>query len=239
MRYSVLLAYILFCISANSQTNVPLLVSDTDSIYSPRLTGETFIDLKKYTGNQYIQEDWVEADMLLSTGETAYKSKIKYNGLLDEVIWINPYSLRKIKVDKQQISEFWFKNSQGESIHFKKIRVDNPTTNEKTDIFAEVAVEGKVSLYIQRKITKIGQENRFNEDKLYTFDVIGPKPAYYIKLPSNRYVAMTIIRRNSFLKLFPAERKSIIKLLNKNHLNFKTESSFAKIIELINTEIFL
>jgi hypothetical protein len=101
-----------------------------------------------------------------------------------------------------------------------------------------VAVEGKVSLYIQRRIRKIDAENRFKEDKLYAYEVLGAEPIYYIKSPSNNYVVMTKFSRSSFLKLFPTERKSIIKLLNKNHLNFNSESSVVKIIELINKEIF-
>ncbi len=237
MRHSILLVCILFCISAHSQTDTLSLVSDVDTIFIPKLTGETFTDLKKFNGNQYINEDWVEGNILLSSGEMIYKTKIKYNGLLDELIWINSSSLRKIKQDKQQIKEFWYKNIQNESIHFKKISINNPANNQ-SEIFAEVAVEGKVSFYIQRKITKVGEENRYRDDKLYTFDVLGPKSLYYIKLPTNNYVAMTRIRRNSFLKLFPTERKSIVKMLNKNHLNFKTESSVAKIIELMNAEIF-
>lgn len=237
MRHFIFLACILFSVSANSRLNTFPPVTDVDSIFSRRLTGETFMDLMKYNGNQYINDDWVEGDILLSTGEKVYGNKIKYNGLLDEVIWLNSSGLREYKLDKQLISEFWYKNIRGESIHFKKLSVVKASNNQ-SEIFAEVAAEGKVSLYIQRRITKVDGENRFKEDRLYAFDILGPEPLYYIKLPSNNFAVMSKITRNSFLKLFPTERKSIIKVLNKNHVNFKTESSVVRAIELINNEIF-
>jgi len=121
---------------------------------------------------------------------------------------------------------------------FTSKRFIKQAANNLSEIFTEVVTEGKVSLYIQRRIRKIDVETRFKDDKLYTIDIFGPEPLYFIKLLANNYAVMNKITRNSFLKLFPTERKSILKLLSKNHLNFKTESSVVRIIELMNKEIF-
>lgn len=236
MKHYLYLSFLLICISINAQTK-GTTISEVDSIFSPKLTGTTFID-KRYNGDPYFNKDWVESNILLSTGEMVYAKKLKYNGLLDEVVWLNASNFKEFKLDKLNISDFWFKNTQNKSVHFKRINVNATTTGHQSDSFVEVAIEGKISLYIQHRISMIGSENIYENNKLYNLDIIEPRPLYCIKLLSNRYVTMTKIRRNSLLKLFPEQKKAIIKLLNKNHLNFSSESEIVKIIDLMNKEIF-
>lgn len=236
MKHYLYILFLFFSISINAQPIVTTGISEVDSVFSPKLTGSTFI-AKRYNGNQYFNENWAESDILLSNGVMVYGKQLKYNGLLDELIWLNPSNYARFKLDKLSISDFWFKNIQDKPIHFKRINPDK-TTVQPSYIFVEVVTEGKVSLYIQQRISIVGSENIYENNKLYTIDLIEQRPVYYIKLPSNRYVTMIKVRRNSFLKLFPEQKKTIIKLLNKNHLNFNSESNIIKIIDLINKEIF-
>ena len=239
MKHTIFVALLMFCIPAFGLTSFPVGVSNVDSVFAPKLTGETFTEFKRFKGNQFITDDWMESDILLTTGQLVHKKNIKYNGLLDQVVWLNPINSGEYMLDKLSVNEFWYKNEMGEPIHFRRISMVDSKTGRRSEVFAEAVVEGKVSIYIQRRIMKVTAENINDEDnKTYSIVVLGPKPIYYIKLPSGTYFVTDKITRHSFLKLFPDQRKAISKLLSKNHLNFRSESAVIKTIELLNRELF-
>jgi len=222
----------------NAQTIHQSRFLDADSVFSTKLTGETFIE-KRYKGDPFFTNDWVKGAVLLTSGDTVSGKRIKYNGLLDEIIWLNPFNLRKVKLDKSYISEFWYKNIQGKTIHFKRINVNDLSAVQQPAIFVEVALEGKVSLYIQHKFRVFDTENFYEDAKQYSIELIEPSTMYYIKLPSNKYIVAKSIKRNTLLNLFPEQKKDIVKLLKLNHLNFKSESSIIKVIDKLNKELFV
>ena len=238
MKYCLYFSFLLICTSINAQTNSPVKASKVKSFFSPKLTGESFIEKKGYKGEQFFNKDWQESDILLSTGEEIHGEKLKYNGLLDEIIWVNTSSYRQFKVDKSIISDFWLKNGTGNTSHFKRINISDQKNIHISDIFAEVGVEGKVSLFIQRRIIIVGEENVYLNGVLYVRESIGPKPLYYIKTPSNHYLILSRIRKNAFLNLFPEHKKEIAKKIKENHLNLKTESDLVQLIEMLNKEVF-
>jgi len=239
MKYCIYFSFLLICISINGQSNVTVPALEKDSFFESKLTGESFFENKQYLGDQYFNNDWAISDILLSSGEMVKNKNLKYNGLFDEVIWMNSSNYGKYKLDKSFISEFWLKIAPGSTLHFKRIHVDGPNESHPFDIFVQVKVEGKVSLYIHHKITITGEENLYVNNNLYYFNRIGKMPVYYIKLITNRYVKMSGIRLSSFLKVFPEEKKEITKLLKENHLKIKTENDLIKAIGLLNKQVFL
>ena len=239
MKHSIYISLLLICISVNAQTNVAPKVPEVDSIFSAKLTGDFFFEGKQYIGEQFYNKDWTEGNILLSTGENIYVKAIKYNGLFDELIWLNTFNYGKFKLDKAFIDEFWFKNTLGDNTHFKRINVCDTINVHRPDIFVEVAVQGKVTLYIQRKISIVGSENVSKNSITYSYDNIEAAPKYYIKLSSNHYLTMNKVRRRAFLNLFPEKKKTISKIIRDNRLNIKIESDFIKVIELMNKEIIL
>ena len=234
MKHYINILLLLICISANAQTNVIQIIPDIDSTFTSKLTGEYFYENKHYIGEQFFNKDWTEGDILLSNGTMIYKKSLKYNGLLDELIWLNLSNYGKFKLDKSSISEFWLKNISENDIHFKRINVRDSSLSQRPDIFAEVKVEGKLSLYIQHRVSVIGSENVRIDNTLTSYDDLKNRPRYYIKLPSNQYLMLTKIRRRAFLRLFPEDKKAINKIIKDNHLKVKVESDFVKLIELMN-----
>jgi len=234
MKHYLYFSFLLICISINAQNNNPVQESDKDSIFTTKLTGELFFDNIQYIGEMYYNKNWVKSDILLSTGSMVYGEKIKYNGFFDEVIWLNSSNFGKYKLDKSFITDFWLKSATDQTIHFKRIHVgDTPVLNQ-SDIFVQVVIEGKMSIYIQRKISVIGEENIYIDNRLCYFNDVGETPLYFIRLATNHYLKMNRINRRTFLKLFPDQKKEIVKLLKDNHLSFKTESDFIKVIDLMN-----
>ncbi|MDR3651589.1 MAG: hypothetical protein P4L34_01305 [Paludibacter sp.] len=234
MKHYLYFLFLLICISINAQTVKSTEVSESDTLFLPKLTGQTYIERKGYKGEQYFYDDWVDGDILLSTGEMLHGEKLKYNGLFDELIWVNMSNYRQFELDKSFVAEFWLKGIRGATIHFKRINLGEQTDTHPSEIYAQIGVEEKVSLYIQRKISVVGDEDIYENGKLYNIKSIESKPLYYIKLPSNNYLVLRRIRRNAFLKLFPEQKKTILKLIRAGHLNFKSEADLIKVIELMN-----
>jgi len=238
MKHYIYFALLLICVPIYAQTNVGLIVPANDSTFSAKLTGEFFFEGRQYLGEQYFNENWAQSDILLTTGEMIYNVSLKYNGLFDEVIWMNTSNFGKFKLDKSFIQEFWIKNEQGSSIHFKRINVSEPDKDHQPDIFVESGIESKISLYIQRKISVIGSQTLYKNDAFRDYETIEPTPVFYIKLPSNHYLKLNKIRRRAFLKLFPENKKAISKIIRVNDLDISVESDFVKLIELMNKEVF-
>jgi hypothetical protein len=238
MKYYLYISLLLICTLMNAQPGVPGKASEVKSIFSPKLTGETYIEKKGYKGEQFFNKDWLESDILLSTGEEIHGEKLKYNGLLDELIWVNTSNYRQFRLDKSFISDFWLKNGSGNTNHFKRMNVNEQNGDHSSDVFVEVGIEGKVSLFIQRRIKIVGEENDFQNGALYVIESLGPKPVYYIKTFSNKYMILSRISKNTFLKLFPERKKDIAKIMNDHHLNLKTEYDLIQLIKILNKEVF-
>jgi len=203
-----------------------------DSIYTPQLSGTLFVE-KKYKGSQYVTPEWSNSILLLSNGDTIKNEKIKYNGYLDEVIWLHPKNYHKFMLDKSNISEFWITRSNSLLIHYQKIDIFPRKANSQR-IFAEVVCRGTVSMYIYRKISRNGT-NEENEDGLhYVLEVLNPDNIYYFELPDGEWIEMKNLKVDNLLKYMPKQKKAIVQMMNANHLKFKSESQCAKIIQLIN-----
>ena len=237
MKHYICFAFLLLGFSINAQNNVATGVSDVDSIFSPKLTGEIYIREGNHKGGLFFNNKWVNGTILLSTGAMVYGKDLKYNGYLDEVVWLNNTSFKQFKLDKSYICDFWIKDSLNTPVHFKRMNVRDSTASHPSDIFAEVAIEGKISLYIQRKISRMEDEIIQVDNGRYYISVFAPTPIYYIKLPSNRYLKMNRLRRRAFLNFFPEQKESISKLIKKNHLNLKSESGLIEAIDLMNKNL--
>ena len=209
-----------------------------DSIFEPKLTGEAYFAKSGLVGSQFFNDEWAESDLLLKTGETVFNKLLRYNGLTDEVIWLTPENFKQVKLDKFAIDKFVLKNYHGKQVYFKRINTKQPLISDSTDIFAEVGIEGNLSLYIHRKIEIVGSVNMDNKGANYTYEVIDPAPKYYLKLSSNRYISFPRINRRLFLKLFPEQKQAIRKLLRQNHQSLETENDLFKVVALLNKESF-
>jgi hypothetical protein len=234
MKHYINILLLFICISANAQTNVIQRIPNIDSTFTSKLTGDFFYENTHYIGEQFFNKDWADGDILLSNGIMIYKKYLKYNGLLDELIWLNSSNFGKFKLDRSSISEFWLRNISERDIHFKRINISDSSNNHRSDIFAEVKVEGKYSLYIHRKVSVTGYENVRLDNTFGRFDNLKNTPRYYIKLPSNHYFMMTKLRRRAFLKQFREDKKAISKIIKDNRLNVRIESDFVKLIEFMN-----
>ncbi|MCK9311832.1 MAG: hypothetical protein M0P26_06105 [Bacteroidales bacterium] len=235
MKYYIGFAFLLMCFSINAQNNVTKSVSEVDTIFSPKLTGEIYVQERQYQGEVFYNNQYVKSNILLSTGEMVYGELLKYNGYLDEVIWMNHSNYKQFIIDKSSITDFWTKDNLDHPVHFQRINVRDTTISHR-DIFVEVVIEGKMSLYIQHQILCLPDQITYSNGQARYIKTFEPRTLYYIKLPSNNFLKMRKLNRSSFLKLFPEQKKSISRLIKKNHLKLKSVSGLIGTIDLMNKE---
>lgn len=209
----------------------------TEPAFELRLTGESFTAPTGYMGKQYFKHEWFEGRILLTNGELVANKQLQYSGLVDELIWRNSANQRTFKLDKFSVDEFWLEERKDSSYHFKRINTVESRTGFPTDIFAEVALEGRFSLYIYRRINVTDIVIRKDKEADFYFKRIEPQPEYYLKQPSGKYVSVKKANQSSFLQLFPDEKKDIRKLLRENDLYISNEQDLIGAIELLNKKL--
>lgn len=204
-----------------------------DSIFEPQLRGEIFQAKTGVDGNQFYSNDWIKSDIQLSSGEMVFNKQLKYNILLDEVIWLKPNSYLQVKLEKHFINDFYLKNHNGKNIHFKRILVKLPSRSDSTDIFVEVLVEKSSSLYVFRSVRIEGSVSNINGVDRY-FDKIIPDPNYILTLPDKHAVTFKRINKRLFLNALPENYRNTFKeTIHQNHLSIRTENDLAKLVSSI------
>jgi hypothetical protein len=206
-----------------------------DSIFGPKLSGEIYQKKTGMMGKQFYNDDWTESDIKLSSGELAVNKLLMYNELMDEVIWLQADSFRQIKLEKHFIDEFCFKNYNGKSVRFKRIKAKLPSMMDSTDIFVEVLCEKTASLYVFRNVRINGNINSVEDGVLYSYDKLVPQPVYILILPDKKTITFKTIRRGVLLKALPEEYKTTVKeIIQQNYLPVRSENDLIKLVNLIN-----
>jgi hypothetical protein len=230
MKRAFLYMIIIFSGSVISGQTVNL-----DSIFEPKLSGEIYQKKTGIMGKQYYNNDWAESDIKLSSGEMVVNKQLKYNAFIDEVIWLPADSSRQVKLEKHFIDEFCFKNYNGKSIRFKRLHTRLPQMTDSTDIFVEVLLEKKASLYVFRNVRITGIINTVEDGVLYSFDRLEPQPVYFLILPDRKTVAFKKIGRNVLLKVLPAEYRTAVKgIIQQKYHSIQSEADLINLVDLIN-----
>lgn len=223
MKPHILLIFILY--SCSLFANTP-----NDSSYvNSYLTGEIYTEKVGIKGEQYFSKEWTSSYIELSNGEVFGAKKLKYNLMLDELIYFNDNVNQQIKLDKPIIKSFVIKNKLGENKTFVKLNVN------QEPIFAEVAVNGNLHLYIQHK-TKIIANDVNIDGSDYRQQSIVPQTVYYICENENQYFTLDKINKKSVLKILPEKEDAIIKILKSANLKLKREKDLILLITALNNQ---
>lgn len=232
-KYILVLYLILSGRTLFTQTNLVTISPLIDTTFTTNLTGDFFIESKQIVGSQYFNNDWENGDIVLSSGDTIKSKLLKYNGLYDELIWLNTTNYGIFKLDKSNIDKFWLNNKNFNSTYFKKIWVSNEINDSLYLLFTEVAVEGKYSLYIHRKISKKLPQFKVVNNVRRQLDVLESKPEYYIQFPSNEIRRIKKNGRRITLKQIPLPQQRLKKIIHENHLNIGIEKDLIKLFEFL------
>jgi hypothetical protein len=204
-----------------------------ESIFEPKLCGEIFHVKAGTEGNQFYNDDWATSDIQLSSGEMVLNKKLKYDMLLDEVIWLQSNGFQQVKLEKHFIDGFNLKNQKGKDIYFKRIRSKLSPMPDSADIFVEVLIEKTASLYVFRTVRIEGEINNINGIERY-LNRITPEPKYLLILPDHQTIIFKKISRHGFIKMLPEKYKSSTKeIIQQNHLSVRNENDLSMLVGLI------
>jgi|WetSurMetagenome_2_1015567.scaffolds.fasta_scaffold241257_1 hypothetical protein len=204
-------------------------------VFEPQLCGEVYTIPKGFSGNQYFNKEWLVGDIVLNSGDTASNKLLKYNGFLDELIWLDSANNRQVKLEKHFIGEFSLKMPGDRVFKFKRIQERQLITGDPADIFVEVLSENAASLYVQRIIATRGVTTKYIEGKDYSLDYLEPQPKYFLVLPDGQTAVFRWINKRAFLRILPGSYvKTVKSILRERNLPLRNEKQLAEIVKRLH-----
>jgi hypothetical protein len=192
--------------------------------FEAKLTG-IVINPDVLVNEKFITKNWCPSEITLYNDEIIYNKKLLYSGFDDAFIWLEPTANMYTQLERDLIKEVRMKlNSNNEYLVFRSFRVKQLMQSNSKNVFLNVLVDGKISLYIYRKI------------QFYNNTDYEPNYKYFLKKQDGQF---DIFRPNKvgLLAQFPEKKKELRKIIKKNRLSIKKEADLKKAIELLNLEI--
>jgi hypothetical protein len=212
---------IVFCfhLTISAQPDLHLKTSANEDFIFQMLTGEAYSDPGLTHKGIYFQEAFLPGKVKFNNGDSVDNILLRYNGFEDQLIWLSK-DFGQVKLDKAPIAEFELNNS-GSASHFKNIAAG------ETGVFVQICYEGKVKLYVQRKIVPHTDYIK-NGIHYYKYKSL---PQYFLMI-NNRFFAVNR-SINSIYQLFPAKKEEIRRAIRGNNLKDRNEDEFIKLISQI------
>jgi|GEM_PF-1739348 hypothetical protein len=185
----------------------------------------------------YFNSDWLSGDILMSDGTLKSNEKIKYNGLLDELFWLEPESRQTIKLDKGAILRFHYYNYQGDtSVYFRKLKVKRNTLNDSIEIFGQELFRGELSLYLLHSFYFARTTTVHVNKRDILKDIYEKDPVYYIGFQDKKIVGLKRFSRKNIYAAFPDKIIQIRKFISENYSGrIKTTDEIISLIQFVNS----
>jgi hypothetical protein len=208
---------------------------EADTLFEPMLCGEVYEMPAGYNGSPYYGIGWMNGDIQLISGETAYGKLLRYNGFTDQLIWLNPKTGVETRLEKNFISGFVLRVPGAAPQPFARINVRLPFPTDTAGIFARVISEGLVSCYRIHRIAVRGYKLEDREGMTYISNDLREQPVYVLILPGAETLIFRKISRRNILKNLSDSRKNTLReLLNQHHLALHSENDLRKLSELLS-----
>lgn len=210
-----------------------------DSVHSKHrnliLYGDEFLTPRASEGSQFFKIEWIPGTVYRSDHSVVDNVDLKYNGYIDELIYLEPNSLAQVKIDKELISGFSLNDIKKHAIYnFTKIKIKKDFTSDSSIIFGQILYSGKLSLFEYQRIV-YGDPKQLDKTTYYK-DIYIPSPVYYLRLPSGRTVGFKTLKKKSLFNIFPEKADIIRKALKeRKQRRFKTETDLISVTEILNT----
>ena len=182
----------------------------TDKLnYESGLSGE--LSAMPFDTITYFNKDWLLGDIFLIDGGIIRSKYIKYNGLVDELFWIEPISGKTVKLDKEAITQFHFRNFEGDtSVYFRKIKVKRDILADSIETYGQVIYRGNLSLFVSHTFRLIRTELTRKNGNLFENSIHEEEPVYILRFKNIKTSGYKKLNRKN-LYAFAPEKKDQIK----------------------------
>jgi hypothetical protein len=169
--------------------------------------------------------NWYISSILLYNNELVTNKYLIYNGFENLFILLEPSKTLFSRLESDLVNEVNIKVKNSDSLLFRKMKSKQVLNGDSVDIFFNVLVEGKISLYVYRKIIW----DNFTNGYVHDFQ-------FYLKKQDEKLYHFTL-KKSSFLAQFPDNKKVLKQIIKKNKLRIKNELDLAKAVRLLNSEM--
>jgi hypothetical protein len=204
-----------------------------EKITEPSLIGDIFIKPLPSTVSPFFNDNWQSGEILLSNNVIVQKQRLKYNGFIDRLIWMNE-NFQMVKLDKASVDGFCLKDNVLPRLKdcFGKIKIKEEYVSDSVFVYAQILFRGDLSLYAYRKVVHFGTE----EIKAYKIivDAYEKRTFYYFKTGNHLTKGFLKINRRNLLDIFPGKREEIISYIHTGNHKIKTEEDLIGLAEWLN-----
>jgi hypothetical protein len=169
----------------------------------------------------YLFNSWANGELLLNNGELVKNKIIHYDGFSDQLFIFTGNAIEQSIVENTTVQGFYIQSKEGK-VFFKRMKIKYWFQPDSTIGYAQVLAEGKISLYVHRRVETNSSGTQLH--KAYS---------YFMKLPDGRLYPINA-NRNSFLSLLPSKQKEFKAVLKSEHLRCKDDEQLAKATQLYN-----
>jgi len=167
---------------------------------------------------------WTPGSIKLTDGTRVTNCMIRYNGWLDELLWLRESDYKTGIVVKESVESFSFNLPDGTTQKFIKTHLRDPVTLQSGNLYVQLLVDDSVQLIVYRKVSYMKNTDVFARRFRY---------ALYI---NNRYEWFTL-NKSQLVSLFnPEEKLKMKKIVRSNHLRIKKEEDAIKAVLIYNQE---
>jgi hypothetical protein len=193
-----------------------------DKMFGSRLLAKTYVNINGTNSKQYYN-NWSDGEVKLVNGDIVKNELLRYNLLLDELLWLRKIDYSTGMVYKNTVEEFTLFNDSSASIaRFRKVMLGSWYSSDSAYTYLQVLAEGEVSLFVQRKVINIS--NSTNELKA--------KNKYYIEVDG--VYSGFAPNLSAFCATLKDDKKKMKSIVHTNHLNIRNESELIEAIEIYN-----
>ena len=201
------------------------------------LSGELFLPASPPDIVTYFNKSWLSGDIWLTDGTVIRNKKIRYNGLLDELFWLEPRMNQTIKLDKESIRQFHFLNFQDDtSVYFRKLKVKRNILTDSTEIYGQEIFRGDLSLYVLHSFY-LNRKETVQIDKRYILkDIFEEETIYYIKFLDNKVVGFKRFSRKNLYTFLPDKKDQIKQYLKENKTGIiKSNPEIIRLVQFLSS----
>jgi hypothetical protein len=168
---------------------------------------------------------WLNGDVILSNGSKVKNELLRYNSLLDELLWLRKSDFSSGIVYKSTVDEFVLYNDQNVQIaRFKKTKLRNWYDLDSSYLYLQVLSEGQISLYVQRRMLNIDKSTK----------ELVVKDQYYIK--RNGIYYNFIPSRMNLYRVMKEDKEKMRKIVRGSHLKVRQEAQLTDAIKKYNAD---
>lgn len=218
----------------------PLLADGdkNDALVPPnqaRLSGEVFTFSLHSDGSMYYPETWNPGRVTLRSGEVVEAEQLRYNGYLDQLIWLNTETLQQIQVDKPLVHSFTLQlTSPRDTLHFENITFKRWYETDFQNIFGQMMYRGEIRLLVHRQIVTNREISEVRGSTLVARAQLKADPIFYVLMPGNEAREIKRFNRKALYRLFPEHADQIREAFRQNHLRIRNEQELIQAVKIID-----